>query len=230
LDALEKVAPNDLKTFAEVFTGLDDIEATLYHQIVRERIQVIEALQKHVETNALEKIVQQHLFDHLWLLDPSWERATDTPYMEQQVKKEFAGIDAKLSQDEKKGRLDIKYKMASGKHIIVELKRAECKVETSDLLKQVDKYRRALRKCLDNAGKSGEPIEVICVVGTELTDWEGKNGRAESARTLAQKDIRVIMYQELLENANKAYKAFLEKRAEAGRVYDLVRSIENDEL
>ena len=72
LDALDVLSPENLAAFADIFADLDDIEATLYHQIVNERIQIIEALQEKVEANDLEKIIQKHLFEHLWLLDPSW--------------------------------------------------------------------------------------------------------------------------------------------------------------
>ena len=41
--------------------------------------------------------------------------------MEQNVKTAFNEIDARLTEEEQKGRFDIKYKMASGKHVIIEL-------------------------------------------------------------------------------------------------------------
>ena len=49
LDALERIKPENLQALAEIFTDLDDIEAVLYHQIVRERVEVIKALQQKVE-------------------------------------------------------------------------------------------------------------------------------------------------------------------------------------
>lgn len=71
LDALDQISTENLQVLAQVFTNLDDIEATLYHQIARERVQVIRTLRERVEESAREKAIQQHLFDHLWLLDPS---------------------------------------------------------------------------------------------------------------------------------------------------------------
>jgi len=79
-----------------------------------------------VNDDALEKAIQQHLFKHLWLLDPSWERATGTEYMEQQVDTEFKKLNAKLTKEEKEGRVDIKYATRVGpSHLIIELKRAK---------------------------------------------------------------------------------------------------------
>lgn len=124
LDALDTISLDNLQALTAIFVNLDDIEAALYHQIVNERVQVIKALKEKVEENALEKVVQEHLFKHLWLLDPSWERATGAAYMEERVKTEFDKIDAKLTEEEKSGRIDLKYTTTSGKHVVVELKRA----------------------------------------------------------------------------------------------------------
>lgn len=230
LEALDAVSPENLAAFADIFATLDDIEATLYHQIVNERIQIIEALQEKVEGNDLEKIIQKHLFEHLWLLDPSWERTTGTEYMEQHVAKEFGKINAKLTADEKKGRLDIKYRSTSGKHVIIELKRADRKLSSYTLISQTSKYRNALRKILTQMNKPYEAIEVVCVVGQPLTDWDEAGGRKESADMLAEKDTRVVTYQELLDNSYKAYQTYLDKKKEAGRILKVIQTIEEAEL
>ena len=124
LSAIDQIDAENFEVFKEVFTGLDEIEETLYYQIIRERMEVIKQFEKIVDDeDALEKVIQLHLFNHLWLLDPSWERVEGSQYMEKQVKNaldiEFEG----LSEDEKNGRLDIGYRKAAGKHIVIELKR-----------------------------------------------------------------------------------------------------------
>jgi hypothetical protein len=229
LDALDNISADNLSAFTEAFSNLDDLEATLYYQIVSERVQVIDALLKQVQGNEVEKLVQEHVFKHLWLLDPSWERATTTALMEQQVQKEFDHIAAGLTEDELKGRLDIKYQTTSGKHVIVELKRANRRLDTAEILKQAAKYHSALKKLLIKV-KSKDPIEIVCVVGQPLKDWDEPDGREESAETLAAKNIRVVLYHELIQNAYKAYSDFLQKKKEAGRVLDLIMSIDAADL
>lgn len=225
LEALDSLTPANIEAFKEIFADLDDIEATLYHQIVKERIQVIRTLQEHVHDNALEKIIQQHLYEHLWLLDASWDRATETPLMEQQVNTAFKTISANLSKEEKKGRYDIRYKNPSGKHVIIELKRAKRSVNSLDLAKQVLKYKSALIKILKSTGKEREPVEVVCLVGMPCTDWTDDAERNKSIEMLEKRDIRVLMYQELIENAYISYKSFLEKDKEIGRIAKLIESI-----
>ena len=225
LSALDNISPENLQEFTEVFAGLDDIEASLYYQIVQERLKIIDALREKVESNDLEKVIQKHLYEHLWLLDPSWDRATETPLMEQNVKTAFDEIDAGLTPEQKSGRFDIKYKMTSGKHVIIELKRASRKLRGTQLQDQVDIYRNALRKLVQATGKN-EPIEVVCLVGQRLEDWETSEQEDESRRAMAAKNTRVVLYQELIEDAYRSYQAFLAQNQEAGRVYKLIREIE----
>ena len=225
LSTLDNISPENLQEFTEVFAGLDDIEASLYYQIVQERLKIIDALREKVESNDLEKVIQKHLYEHLWLLDPSWDRATETPLMEQNVKTAFDEIDAGLTPEQKSGRFDIKYKMTSGKHVIIELKRASRKLRGTQLQDQVDIYRNALRKLVQATGKN-EPIEVVCLVGQRLEDWETSEQEDESRRAMAAKNTRVVLYQELIEDAYRSYQAFLAQNQEAGRVYKLIREIE----
>jgi hypothetical protein len=226
LSALENISIENIQAFSEIFANLDDIEATLYHQIIGERLEVVKALQGKIEDNVLEKVIQKYLYDHLWLLEPSWERATETPLLEQQVKTAFAKLDANLTKEEKEGRFDIKYKTTSKKHVIIELKRAERSISSFDIGKQVSKYRNALRKILIAAGKAQEPIEIVCIVGKPCSDWVDPAAEQESRDSLAQLHIRVVRYQELIEDSYSNYQAFLSKSEEVGRIYRLIRNIE----
>lgn len=230
LDKLDQLDPSQLDRFGEVFANLDDIEATLYHQIVSERIEVIEALHEKVDENVKEVLIQQHVYKHLWLLDPAWERATETTYLEESVHKAFADIDAGLTEEERKGRVDIRYAKTSGIHVIVELKRADRVLSSTEIIDQVSKYRNALRKILKDVGRAHEPVEIVVIVGKDLKDWKEENGLEESRKLLEAKAARVVRYQELLDNAYKAYQAYLDKRAEVGRLHRLIRQLDADEF
>ena len=59
---------------------LDDLEASAYCQTARGRLGVTAILAGAADGGDLEMLVQKHLFDHLWLLDPSWERAAGTAH------------------------------------------------------------------------------------------------------------------------------------------------------
>ena len=140
LSELEQLDINNLEAAVKLFSELDDIEASWYYQITEGRLGIIKKLADHIDDNALEKIIQEHIYTHLWLLDPSWDMATETPYLEQSVATSFKKISDKLTQEEKRGRLDIRYKKTSGKHVIIELKRGSVPTSTDSLMGQVNKY------------------------------------------------------------------------------------------
>ena len=73
-----------------------------------------------------------------------------------------------------------------------------------------------------------EPVEVVCIVGKPLTEWNTPFQQEESKKSLAVRDIRVVLYDELIEDAYRSYQAFLDKNREAGRVFRLIQNIETD--
>ncbi|MCY4171317.1 MAG: ATP-binding protein [Bacteroidetes bacterium] len=225
LNELDNLDIHHLDVAVRLFSELDDIEASWYYQITQGRLDVIQKLIGQVEDNALEKIIQKHICSHLWLLDPSWDMATETPHMERTIKLAFNKISEKQSSKVKKGRIDILYKKSSGKHIIIELKRASVKTDTLTLLTQVEKYLDAV---VDEARKAGDTdiVETICLVGSELTDWRTPELKLRSENTLQSRNTTVITYQQLIKDAEITYRNYLEKSKEKGRIRRLLDAIE----
>lgn len=124
----------------------------------------------------------------------------------------------------------VRYTTTSNKHVIIELKRPKRVVSTGELLDQGSKYRSGLRKLLVAKGRGSEPIEVVFVVGKELSDWQDPTSREESAGTLRPKNMRVVMYQELLESAGSAYREYLAKKSDTGRIAKLIHSIDTADM
>ena len=224
LSQLEQLDINNLEVAVQLFSELDDIEASWYYEITKNRLEIISKLKEHTSGDALERVIQKHIYNHLWLLDPSWDRATETAVMEETVKVAFHKISEKEDVEET-GRIDIvRYKKSSGKHIIIELKRASVLTETSDLLKQVDKYREALRQQIEHAKEEGS-IETICLVGRDLKDWNTRERKKESEEMLRSKNTRVITYRQLIRDAEVSYQNYLEKDKEKGRINKLLKAI-----
>ena len=146
LNELEQLDIDNLEVAVKLFSELDDIEASWYYQITEGRLETIRKFSKDVTEDALEKIIQQHIYEHLWLLDPSWDRATGTPHLEQSVTAAFKKISDKLSNEERKGRIDIRYKKTPGKHVIIELKRGSVGTSSYSLMEQVDKYIQSIEE------------------------------------------------------------------------------------
>ena len=225
LSQLELLDINNLEVAVKLFSDLDDIEASWYYQITEGRLEVIKRLSDHITTDALEKVIQQHIYTHLWLLDPSWDRATEIPVMEKSVRATFQKVSEQEPPDVKKGRLDIKYKKTSGKHIIVELKRDSVRTSEWELGEQVDKYLRALKQELVRANEN-TAIEAICLLGEMPIGWDDPEERQRGENTLAAKNIRVVTYQQLIKDAQTSYKSYLDKSKDKGRIRKLLDEID----
>ncbi|PAF44046.1 hypothetical protein BJI48_04500 [Helicobacter sp. 11S02596-1] len=227
IDSFEQITPENFDKFLSTFGDYKDIESTFYYEITAGRIKIIEALKDRVKNNELERMLQEHIFENLWLLDPSWERATEPISFEQTVKIEFDKIEEGEKPDVRKGRMDLKYRKTSGKHVIIELKRASVKVKIAEIIDQVGFYIKAVKKQLSLEGKGYEPVEAICIVGVMPAEWDNLETREEDIRILEIKKIRVMTYQQLINQAYSLYSDYLNRQTDKGKLLQLLQEIEN---
>lgn len=231
LSAIDKMNVDDIEKFGQLFGSLDDIEAGLYRQIVTERIKVIQVMREKVNEKQLEKAIQYYLYDHLWLLDPSWERAAGNAEIETSLGKKFnADKRVKLDKEAMKGRLDIKYKTVTGKHVIIELKKPDRVIKKGELEDQGDKYENVLRELLNEEGKANEPIEVVFLVGSHPKNWSNPNQMDKDKRSLAVKNYRILTYAELLNDASRMYSDYLKKKEEINRIEKILAEIDESDF
>ena len=204
----------------------DDLEATLYYEIAKSRVDVIQSFKGLVDNDEKEKVLQRYLFEHLWLLDPSWERIDGSPIMESRVNQEWDKIDAGLSEEEKKGRMDIKYRSSAGKHIIIELKRASVLTSVANLVSQGNKYRQAVIKCAKAVDPASTPsIDVIFVLGREPSDY----ALDPSYTNLQLQSVngRIVYYDGLINSAQSSYREYTERQATVARIAEIVKKLDD---
>lgn len=203
----------------------DDLEATLYYEIAKSRVEVIQKFQGLVDENEKEKVLQQYLFDHLWLLDPSWERADGSELMESRVSAEWATLSKMLTPEEIAGRMDIKYRSSAGKHIIIELKRATVVTDVMTLVKQGNKYKQAVAKCARTLEPDLIPnIEVIFILGREVSDFE-KDFVDGQLKTI---NGRIVYFDTLINGALNSYAEYTASQSKVAKISNIVNRLEND--
>lgn len=231
LDLLSKVTATDL---LPLLGQQDAYEAGLWVDILRSRVQAIEKLQDLTDANEKEKVLQEHLFDHLWLLDPSWERATGSETMEENLRKLAPKLFAKDKLDKEiTGRIDIRYKTVGGKHVIVELKRYDLKVDARKLAEQGAKYAAALASILTQQQLKKEipNIEVVFVLGKQ----PGSQGWVEGIKITEDEYIdnqfeqfngSYRLYDAVIASARNQYQEYLEASSQARKLDDLLVALE----
>lgn len=229
LEALTDITSAQLLTLLD---AQDSYEGAMWVEILKSRVEAISQFRNLADADEKEKVLQAHLFNHLWLLDASWERATTSRRMEESLRSIAPGV-FPTDRDEKEllGRIDIRYANNSGKHVIVELKRYSVRADVDDLYDQGLKYYTALDSVLTQQQSPSREIEVVFVLGSiptakrraprqELADYtdrifDGINGR-------------FVLYDQLIENANSQYDEYLDASDKAKELDELIRAIEVD--
>ena len=217
---LKEINIAKIDEFLNYLKDVDALEAEHYRQIVEERLVIIRKLRENVEEDVKERILQEYVFDHLFLLDPAWERATQFAEMEKRMEKIL----------ENKKRIDIqyiKYRRVAVAHVIVELKRPSVMVSKTDLESQINGYMNALREELSKSTEDTAklPIEGVCIVGCLPVEWDDPEQRKLGEQSLALYKIRVLTYGELIENAYNAYGKFIKAYESKSKLRELMEQI-----
>lgn len=220
LDGLNDIDVNNVDTFLNYVADIDAIEAGRYREIIQERLLIIQKLREAVDEDVKEKVLQRYVFERLWLLDPAWERATRYRHMEKQLKVVIEGVGRRRAV-----RPDIRYRRVAGAHVIIELKRASVLKSKTDIEAQIRKYIAAVEgELAKDQEREKYPIEAICIVGRLPKGWNDLTNRRRDEESLRPYGIRIITYNELINNAWSAYSKFLE----AGEPVDRIRRIVDD--
>lgn len=227
LDRLGEMTAESVAAILPIFRDVDGLEQSYYGQIVNLRLGVVRKLQQLTAQDVREKVIQEHVYEHLWLVDPSWERVKGTEHMETRITGFLKGAADKLSEDERKGRIDVVYRTASGAHVIIELKRSSVSTPVDRLASQVRKYRDGVRKLVATSDYPSWPIQIVCLVGKPPPEWHEPDGESEVRKTLEAVDARIVFYDQLIDNAQKAYADYLEAHKKTDRLWEVFRSIDD---
>ncbi|MDE0115646.1 MAG: ATP-binding protein [bacterium] len=225
-EQLDMLGDFDAEQLLQLLGAQDEYEAALWDDILRSRIEAIKRFENLTEADEKEHVLRNHLFDHLWLLDPSWERATGSERMEQSLHRiDPDSFPADREGNEIRGRVDIRYATTAGVHIIVELKRYSVAPKLDDLEGQGRKYHAALRSVLEQRNERNQRIEVVFVLGTKpKVDDLGKFQSDDEAIDYALAAItgRYALYDELIENACSQYEEYFGASRKAQNLHDLL--------
>lgn len=226
LDQLEKLSHVDIESFRPLLSSIDDIEESYFYDVTKQRLGIIEKFEALKNDNEKEKVIQQYLYEHLWLLDPAWERTTKT-YIEQQLSDELKQA---CPENDSGARLDIAYKNIAGKHIIIEMKKEipNYQIDIYDLIKQGNKYIDATKQWYSNNQNHSDilGIEVYFLVGTKVKNKIYQNTGKERINGLLRESNAVLLtYDELITRSRNSYAEYLQRKNEIQKIKDLLDNI-----
>lgn len=202
----------------------DSLEASLYRDIVKSRLEAIHSFQTISDENAKERVLQKYLFNHLWLLDPAWERATDSQVMESQLTNAGVLIED-MTEKQRLGRVDIAYRTNAGQHVIIEIKRVSRKMQLLDLVEQGQTYVDKLKKILQAKNVMEPDIEVVFVLGKAVDEETSNPDRLKSSMMSISPGSRIVHYNTLITGALEAYSAYINESKSLDKLEKIVDRI-----
>ena len=223
LNQLEQIDENNIDVFLSWLADMDAIEASRYLDIVRERREIIDEFEQRVDTNEYEKVLQTYIFDHLWLLNPAWERATEYAEMEKRIQNAVERVQIR---NKEHVRPDIRYRRISNAHVIIELKRPSVSVRKTEIEDQVNDYIAAVKQDIgQDPEESRYPIEAICLLEKQPVGWDNPEVRKRDEESLRGYGIQVMTYTQLINRARAAYAKFIKEHAPVVEIGETVESI-----
>ena len=219
----ECVSPGD-RGYDRHVEDIADLERGYYGQIAKGRLRIIDTLEEKLDANDKERVIQEHIYRNLWLLDPSWDVVEGSQQSERRITTFLRGTSEDLSEEERRARIDIGYRRTGGAHVIIELKRASVRTPVLRLIDQIMKYRDGVEKLIPQASHGHWPIEVICL-GQRPPERDDKPERTREM--LAAVPARVVLYDDLLDNSRRAYAEYLEEHKKIDRLSGIFDAIDN---
>lgn len=221
-DALERVdrleTEREFSLLGQLFESIDAFEAAQYYQITRGRLRVVEDLLSVESGVAKQRILAEHVYDHLWLLDPSWGEPVSTDLVDAvQVE-----LDRLTNGSDVEGRVvGPRYRPTGGRHVIVDLRRYDSVVDLGDEYSPLSKLVSGLRSYLaSETGDPGPPVELICIAGRTTSDEE------DHRAALGKHNIRVVLYDRLIQRARSSFSTYLDRQKRVGEVTEVIHKLD----
>lgn len=226
LNSLKELSSFNAEVFRPILKSIDDIEESYFYDVTKQRLGIIEKFESLKDNNEKEKVIQQYLYEHLWLLDPAWERTTET-YIEKNLSNELKQA---CPENDSGARLDIAYKNIAGKHIIIEMKKEipSYQIDIYDLIKQGNKYIDATKQwyLIHNNQNEISGIEVYFLVGTKIKNKIYQTTSKERVNGLLRESNAVLLtYDELITRSRTSYAEYLNKKSEIQKIKDIIDNI-----
>ena len=223
-DAFWEIAENikdteldNVETLIKLFREWEIVEAKEMARVTNGRIATIEKLQELIEINAREvPTMHEFLKDFPWLIDPRWTLVDDEVWYTRLLSKEFPKNERELTENR---RIDFLCVGDGATLVVVEIKRPGSNANKDDL-DQIERYVSFVRDQIKQT--SGPDRRYNWAIGYLLCGGLVDDYLVREKRdNLAEAEIYVRLYGELLDVARRVHAEFLER-------YDRLQAAKQD--
>ncbi len=193
----------DEGAFLEMLGEADVLTALNIAESVKTKIVAIGELKQRVQSKQLENKVRDYIYDHPWIIHPKWERFQKERSVENLIKD--MGI-KHLYEPAFDGRVDLA--LSSGSQmLLIEFMRPGLEIDLPHL-DRANYYVMDIRNQLaKETGNAIRTIETAYIIADVKKDLELVHSRIKE---LAEKNILVMTWNTLIEQALKQWKDYLD--------------------
>lgn len=195
--------------FVEMFEKLEINEALVLKSNLNDRLAVVRKLQKAIDTEEIEKVFEQHLKLHPWLINPYWDTLSENDIIPQKHLYE--------NNLDKKGDLIgitdlLVYTKEEQYPVIVELKREKITnysaPDVEEIINQIRRYRNGINSILKTQNKHVNNIKDIpayFIIGSKSHE----KLEITELNEIKDNNIKLLTYKHLIHIALNTYKTTL---------------------
>jgi hypothetical protein len=204
---IDTVDATNIPNLIELFQNWELLEAKEMLKVTEGRIKTIEKLESHIRQDALEvPTLHKFLKDFPWVIDPRWTLVSDETRYSDLLKSNFP---EPIDTPDVDRRIDFLCVKESDTLIIIEIKRPSVKAskkEFDQILEYVSFIREYVEKTTDPEFKN-KRVMAYLLVGSVTESSLNKTTR----QVLANSDIYVRLYSDLLGMVKKLHEDFLQR-------------------
>jgi hypothetical protein len=208
-DALAHTDTTEPADLVRLFREWELVEAREMMRVTEGRIRTIQRLQDLIAEDALEvPVLHNFLREFPWVLDPRWNLVADEQRFSDLLRRQFPDEDA----PDPDRRIDFLCVRENRQLVVVEIKRPGKKASAKELA-QIEEYVHFIR---DLVSRTTDPdMKITDVIGYLLVgDVVDKGTIAQKRHSLAETNIFVRTYEDLLEMVKRSHGEFLERYRE----------------
>lgn len=203
---LDEIANIPAENLLQLLHDWQLIEAREFYKLSMVRIETIKQFEEYIKQNVKEvPIMHNFLKTFPWLLDPRIMEFEDEVYYSNLLQEKYPDNDEELDSNR---RIDFLCTSLAQNFFVIELKKPHHRLREKDIL-QANDYRTFVQSLQGNEPASSKTIVAYIICGdSNLTDRKVA-GLADPLK--AKGYIYIKTYSELLTNATKYHKEFIER-------------------
>lgn len=226
LNRLQGSTEDTDNSLPRVFSEVDEVEASRFHQVVKQRLEILRKIQSDFTGGNHSDVLLGYLFERPWLLDPSWERPTVERNHFGNLSESLEELDRRPEDSNMEVWSQVNVVRTSHGPAVLNFKHPQRNFTVADIFDEIFQIHRTVEEWDDPNLSDSIPVFILLGKYPPAIEQERKEVMAK----LNDSEIIVRTYDEALTEAIARYQDYIGGRKDGGRIGSLLEQIESSEI